>query len=50
MLFDTPIKSVYINKNATAHLYRNGNIRINNKIYSMHSLTSAIKAYRKENK
>lgn len=49
-LFETPVRQVRVRKGVTAYQYRNGTININGIKYIMHSMTSAIKAFRQLNK
>ena len=48
-LFETPIKEKHVRIGVTAYQYRNGTININGQKYVCHSMTSAIKHYRKNN-
>jgi len=46
-LFSTPVRSKKVRANVIAHQYRNGVINIDGHKYVMHSMTSAIKEFRK---
>jgi len=48
-LFEKPIHSVKVRSGVYAHKYRNGTININGTKFLMHSMTSAIKAWRSNN-
>lgn len=47
-LFATPIRSKQVRNGVMAYQYRNGNININGQLFVMHSMSSAISAYRKK--
>lgn len=47
-LFETPIKTKKVNKNATAYQYKNGMINIENEKFILYSMTEAIKEYRRK--
>lgn len=48
-LFETPVRSKRVRKGVFAHQYRNGTINIEGTKFVMHSMTSAIQAWRKKN-
>jgi hypothetical protein len=47
-LFEKPIRSKKVRNNIYAHQYKNGIININSIKFVMHSMTSAIKTFRKK--
>lgn len=47
-LFENPIRVKEVRKGIKAYQYRNGNININGIIYSMYSMTDAIRQFRKD--
>ena len=48
-LFDEPVHSVRVRNGVYAHQYRNGVINIDGTKYVMHSMSSAIKEFKKKN-
>ena len=48
-MFENPIKQKQVRKNIYAYKYINGVINIDGTKYLFHSMTSAIKQYRKDN-